>query len=331
MVVLLLFRYVAGTFFWNVHVQHRPHQVVPGRFVSERRVAPEEDNKHCLWDDEVMKGMVQTFGAVRVLYESERIIAIRKPHGISHHGSLQSIPGIMSYFRHLQALGDKGLLCTSYRGRIYGVHRLDKATSGILIFAKDPITARELIQCFRNKSIVKYYVALSSKKPRKKKQGWVKGDMTRGRRGTWMLKKAMSDPAVTRFYTAGLGGLKRKESVDSGNGHVGVIPRTLLLFRPYTGRTHQLRVAAKSLGLPIIGDSYYGGGTNDIAQTKESKLRTFLHSAALHIQLRDETITIWDPPPFEHLWENNCDFSDCVIAIMRKHCACEQILDLLPQ
>lgn len=285
-----------------------------------------------IWTESDLIGMVQTHGSLRVLYESERVIAIEKPHGISHHGSPEFGPGILTYFRHLQTIGDEDLLRTPYTGRVYGVHRLDKVTSGILIFAKDAGTARALGQCFRDKSVVKYYIALSAKKPRKKKQGWVKGDMTRGRRGTWMLKKTVIDPAVTRFFTAGLGGLEKSELDSSDNKIAGVEPRTLLLFRPYTGRTHQLRVAAKSLGLPVLGDPYYGDGTNAAKNLNpQHKCRTYLHAAAIHLQLgegnKKEDISIWSPPPFDHLWEENGGFTALLVNTMRKQCDCKQLLD----
>jgi len=132
---------------------------------------------------------------------------------------------------------------------------------------------------------------------------------------------------VTRFYTAGLGGLKKKESKPAEKVNY---PRTQMLFRPYTGRTHQIRVAAKSLGLPILGDSYYGDGSNDDSLTTKgtSQLRTYLHAVALHIQLGEENVSILCPPPFQHFWEEDT-FSDLFFELLRKHCDCDQILDII--
>eukprot|EP01083_Nonionella_stella_P242396 845543_1 len=77
--------------------------------------------------------------------------------------------GILSIVRQQQKEGK-----ISYEGRIYGVHRLDKVTSGILLLAKSSEIAKLLSEAFRDKTVTKYYIALSNKKPKKKKQGWVK-------------------------------------------------------------------------------------------------------------------------------------------------------------
>ncbi len=124
---------------------------------------------------------------------------------------------------------------------IYPVHRLDKVTSGLLICAKTQTAASELSQLFQERKIDKYYLALSHQKP-KKKQGLIKGDMTRARRGAWKLCQTMDNPAVTQFFSYSL--------------RMGAL--RLYLLKPRTGKTHQLRVALKSIGAPIIGDRLYG-------------------------------------------------------------------------
>ena len=122
---------------------------------------------------------------------------------------------------------------------VFPVHRLDKATSGILLLATERRTASGLAALFRERLVEKYYVALADSPPRKK-QGLVQGDMVRSRRGTWKLTRSMERPARTRFLSRSAGpGLR------------------LFVLRPLTGRTHQLRVAMKSLGSPILGDDLY--------------------------------------------------------------------------
>ena len=292
---------------------------------------------------------------IPILYESERVIAINKPHGFPHHDDLDSkTPGILTLFRHLQSLdATQNGNAIDYKGRVYGVHRLDRATSGILLLAKDKETAGLLAQKFRQRDIIKYYFAISSKKPKKQKQGWVKGDMAKGRRGAWMLQKTMDDPAITRFFTAGLGALggnvveevkqlaAGKKASDSGGGGGGPIPKTAILFRPHTGRTHQLRVAAKAIGMPILMDPYYNDGTPVAALSSLSKniQRTYLHASALHLRLGDneeddegddtvENISIWCPPPFEDLWdeEAGAQFHDIVATLMNKNCESDDIM-----
>ena len=76
--------------------------------------------------------------ALPILYESERVIAINKPHGIPHHDDGDSkTPGILTIFRHLQSLdAAQSANAIDYKGRVYGVHRLDRVTSGILLLAR---------------------------------------------------------------------------------------------------------------------------------------------------------------------------------------------------
>jgi len=110
---------------------------------------------------------------------------------------------------------------------------------------------------------------LSDRKPAKK-QGWVRGDMEKGRGGAWRLLPSQANPAVTYFQSASLApGLR------------------VFFLKPLTGRTHQLRVALKSLGAPILGDALYQGSDAD---------RTYLHAYALSFELDGETLRFYCPP-----------------------------------
>jgi len=142
---------------------------------------------------------------------------------------------------------------------IYPVHRLDKPTSGLLICAKSPEANSQLSQLFQNKKIEKYYLAISNHKP-KKKQGLIAGDMERTRNGNWKLTASNNKPAVTQFFSYGLGEGKR-----------------LFILKPYTGKTHQLRVALRSIGSPVTGDTRY-------APVKDRSERTHLHAYCLRFQ-----------------------------------------------
>ena len=126
---------------------------------------------------------------------------------------------------------------------------------------------------------------------------------------------------------------------DESNDDELLIPKTAILFQPHTGKTHQLRVAAKSAGIPILGDVRYGGGTVTQREENANFDRTYLHASAIHFQLNDEDVTIWSPPPFDHLFlprqstmdndESNVRSSlqDVFKTLMEKHCGCPQILD----
>lgn len=254
---------------------------------------------------------------IDVLYEDYRILVINKPEGVPHHDGEGEL-GILSILRQSQASGK-----LNYQGRLYGVHRLDRVTSGILMLAKDADMASTLTQAFREGMVTKYYVGVSAKRRSKKKQGWVKGNMVRGRRKSWYLTRGnggdASNTAVTRFFTASLSSLWDSAAQDD------TLPMTCLLFRPYTGRTHQLRVAAKSVGMPLLGDPIYKDGSDSTTLTA----RTCLHASAIHVDLDDGPITIWSPPPFHHLWkgkEGKEEFDAFLVHLMRKHCDCDPLL-----
>jgi tRNA pseudouridine32 synthase/23S rRNA pseudouridine746 synthase len=267
---------------------------------------------------------------IRVLYESDHILAIDKPPHIPYHDDLlNEQKGILSCIRQLQLNHE-----IEYQGRLYGVHRLDRVTSGILLFAKSSNVARDLSESFKQKHVSKYYVALSTQKPKKKKQGWVKGDMVPSRRKSWKLTNSYTNPAVTRFFTAGLGNSAARKhddgrhlNEDSTVLSTTNIPKTMILYIPHTGKTHQLRVASKSLGLPILGDPIY----SNRHEAKEMT-RTYLHALALHVNLNGEDITIYNPPTS---WFHSEELTmyghmeQVLYELMTKHCKCSEILSLV--
>lgn len=260
---------------------------------------------------------------VTLLYESEGMLAIDKPEGVPHHDGKDGELGILSLLRQAQTKGN-----LQYKGRLYGVHRLDRVTSGILLLAKTAEMASTLTRAFRDGNVTKYYVGVSNKKRSKKKQGWIKGNMVRGRRKSWYLTRETKGDssnrntmAVTRFFSTSLASL-RHTAVDQD-----VSPMTCILFRPYTGRTHQLRVAAKSVGLPLAGDPIYSDGSND------DTVRTCLHASAIHVNIENhEPVTMWSPPPFHHLYKDSQErdgFTEIVTELMQKHCDCDNILAVI--
>ncbi|MFG1491279.1 TIGR01621 family pseudouridine synthase, partial [Oceanospirillum sp. HFRX-1_2] len=123
--------------------------------------------------------------------------------------------------------------------KLYLVHRLDKVTSGLMVLAKNADSCAQLAALFKARKVSKFYLAVSAKKP-KKKQGWIIGDMERSRRGSWKLTSGKTNPAVTQFFSKPLQAGFRA-----------------FLLKPSTGKTHQLRVALKSIGAPICGDLLY--------------------------------------------------------------------------
>lgn len=197
---------------------------------------------------------------IELLYENKAFAIIDKPAGMNFHS--EEAAGLVVLTKKMLGLEE-----------LYPVHRLDKMTSGLLLFAKTKAAARTFGKMFESRQVEKYYLAISLRKP-KKKQGWIKGDMKSARRGDWMLLNTMENPAVTQFHSTAL-----------REGERG------FLIKPHTGKTHQIRVALKSLGAPIAGDMRY-------ARSEEAKQedRGYLHAYALRFNFDGEAYAFVQPP-----------------------------------
>ncbi|WP_286234743.1 TIGR01621 family pseudouridine synthase [Thalassotalea sediminis] len=177
-----------------------------------------------------------------IVDNQQHFIVIDKPAGIGFHDE-GDVLGVHSLLKKQLLLAE-----------LYPLHRLDKMTSGLLIFAKNKLTAQAFQRLFEQREIEKYYLAVSDKKP-KKKQGLIIGDMQKSRRGMWKLLRSKDNPAVTQFFSYSL-----PEAVR------------LFIIKPHSGKTHQIRVALASIGSPILGDHYYAKSQAD---------RGYLHAFAL--------------------------------------------------
>lgn len=197
----------------------------------------------------------------QILQMTDTALFVYKPAGLTFHQQGDA-PGVIQRLRALEAAETLPPL-----GELYPVHRLDRVSSGVLLFARTKDAAREIAEAFQARQVEKLYVALAHKKPNKK-QGNIIGDMERTRRGAWKLKRSRQDPAFTHFTSHAI--------PDRRPG------LRLFLLHPKTGKTHQIRVAMKSLGAPILGDPLYGP-----AQEARLEARTYLHAASLSIPALD--------------------------------------------
>ena len=202
---------------------------------------------------------------IEVVYQHSDFIIINKPEGISVHKDQEE--------QGLTELVAKQLNMP----QVWLVHRLDKVTSGLLILALNAESAAEFSRLFSEHKIYKTYLALSNQKP-KKKQGLIIGDMKKARDGAWKLCQTKDNPAITRF-----------ESVSCEPN------LRLFILKPQTGKTHQLRVAMKSLGSPILGDGLYGKNTEKID-------RTYLHAAQLEFDYLNDFISVTCLPSQGQFW-----------------------------
>lgn len=186
-----------------------------------------------------------------IVYDHSSFVVVSKPAGTNFHSEEEA--GFV-----VQVSEQLGI-------PLFPVHRLDKMTSGLVILAKNSETAAVFGKMFENRYIEKYYLAISMRKP-KKKMGWIKGDMGSARRGDYKLLPTMNNPAITQFVSCALRTHER-----------------FFLIKPHTGKTHQIRVALKSLGSPIAGDERYAQA--DEARKEE---RGYLHAYALRFTLNGE-------------------------------------------
>jgi len=194
------------------------------------------------------------------VFQNADFVVVSKSAGLNFHS--EDSPGLVVLVK--QALGVEFL---------YPVHRLDKMTSGLVIFALNKKTAQAFQVMFELHLVQKFYLAISDKKP-KKKQGWVIGDMLPARRGNWKLSKSKENPAKTQFMS---------QSIEPG--------LRLYLVKPITGKTHQIRVALKSIGAPILGDIRY----SDVNEANLAD-RGYLHAFAIQFTLYGQSYQFVQPP-----------------------------------
>lgn len=205
-----------------------------------------------------------------VIFENEDLAAINKPSGLlSVPDRMQSEPSL------------KDLLIEKY-GSIYTVHRLDKGTSGVIVFAKNEATHKALSQLFENRETEKYY------------EGLVHGHITESHAS--IDAPIMEHPGKNgRMITH----QKGKVSLTDYEVLENFKSFSWLKFRIQTGRTHQIRVHMQHIGHSIVCDELYGSAEPILLSTlkrkfhlskKEENERPLLARLALHASLLKFTL-----------------------------------------
>jgi 23S rRNA pseudouridine1911/1915/1917 synthase len=222
--------------------------------------------------------------ALDIVYEDDDLAIVNKPAGMMVHAGAGAtddarnrgtlVNALLHHFGKLSSVGGE------LRPGI--VHRLDRATSGLMVVAKNDESHSRLAKQFSGRQVHKTYIALV--------HGWPKQD-----RGTIQSAISRHSQRRTRMTTKGFGGraavthysVVRK--IDSPYGKFA-----LAELKIETGRTHQIRVHMSSLGHPVVGDALYGAPGELRSQSNKRRAagmpavlaldRNFLHSAVLELE-----------------------------------------------
>ncbi len=203
-----------------------------------------------------------------ILYEDEYILAINKPAGVIVQGGVKV------------KISMSDLLDQIREGETFKiVHRLDRDTSGVIIFARNANVARYLMEEFKGRRVKKTYLALTSGIPSKDS-------------GT------IDYPLVKKYVSGQEKVVVDENSPQNATTHFSIIAKSkhnvaYLKLQPITGRTHQLRAHLAHINCPILGDGKYGGKKAFIDGIAN---KIHLHSHSLSLKLpNNKEITIPAP------------------------------------
>ena len=183
-----------------------------------------------------------------IIFENDEFIALNKPSG------LLSIPD-----REGKEVSLKKLLQEKY-GSIFTVHRLDKDTSGLIIFAKTEESHKHLSKQFEERQTEKIYLGLVIGSPS-------------------VPNGSIDAPIAEHPVKKGLMVINRKgkEALTDYQVLIDFGIYSWLQFRIHTGRTHQIRIHMKNLGYPIVCDELYGDGKPVLLSSFKSKFKLSLN------------------------------------------------------
>jgi tRNA pseudouridine65 synthase len=201
---------------------------------------------------------------MEVLYRDAQLLVVNKPSGLlTHRGWANDRDNALVRARAIAG---------QY---VFPAHRLDRATSGVLVFALDKETASALGKLFEGNAVHKRYLALVRGIPPER----VEVDHALAE------EKGGEDKKPARTTLRLLGSFERYALIEA---------------LPHTGRPHQIRRHCRHLSHPILGDTRYGNGEhNRIARTRFGLHRLALHAAALELAhpVTGEALTLRAPLP----------------------------------
>ena len=258
-----------------------------GKTVKISRLLREGDHLELSWSEAESPFLLPENLPLDVIYEDNRVIVVNKAQGMVVHPGAGNKQGTLAnallYRRGLgtnQSDNSPGLNLIGIRPGI--VHRLDKDTSGVIIAAWDDEALAFLSDQFKARKVRKSYAALVWGCPRDA-IGRIEKQIIRSRRDRKLFTVSDNEgrPSLTYYKV-----IRTWEDCS------------LLLLRPKTGRTHQIRVHLKYLGNPVIGDPLYGrlstGGKHHL---KNATLMLHAKSLSLILPGHENPATFKTPLP----------------------------------
>jgi 23S rRNA pseudouridine1911/1915/1917 synthase len=215
---------------------------VNGREVKISRMVKNGDVLTLLWKEAEPVNIIPENIPLDIVYEDGRAVVLNKPQGMVVHPGAGNRRGTLANALYYRKLERNKLAEAQGPGLRPGiVHRLDKDTSGVMVAAYDDEALAFLADQFSSRKAKKTYIAIVCGIPQEKK----------GRIETYIAR----DPKDRKRFAVTSRGkiaVTRYSVIKTWPSH------SLILLRPKTGRTHQLRVHLRYLGHPIVGDPLYG-------------------------------------------------------------------------
>lgn len=210
----------------------KKHCLVNNKLINENQLVHAGDKITLIFDNEDFSNLSLKFGSANladILYEDEHLIVVNKPEGMKTHGNTADELALQNH------------VAAAINQEVFVVHRLDQATSGAVLFAKNQFVLPILGKMFEENKIHREYLAL--------------------------VKSHFPENQFTIDRAIGQNRHDKNKRILSAKGqkavtHVELIKKftdkTLVKCTLDTGRTHQIRVHLSSLNHPIIGDALYG-------------------------------------------------------------------------
>ncbi|MFQ3547893.1 MAG: RluA family pseudouridine synthase [Termitinemataceae bacterium] len=281
-----------------------------GKQVKVSRLVEPGDMLELQWDDPEPCDLLPENIPLDILYEDARVVVINKPQGMVVHPGAGNCTGTLAHAllyrrmtrpaptakperqeaqesKYLETVPNKDVIINSSLALLRPgiVHRLDKDTSGVIIATYDDEALVFLADQFKQRSTRKTYVAI------------VKGRLPaqRGKIETYIVRDRQNRKRFTTSDREGKHAVTLYKVIGEAGGY------SLVLLRPKTGRTHQLRVHMRYLSAPILGDPIYAR-----PDPRFPSATLMLHALRLSIVIPGEqlprTFTAPLPERFKQVW-----------------------------